>query len=200
MNYYKDSYKLLNEMKIERAITGFCRGLDTGCAKCAYGILDAVVNCGSHTMSEDEAIRIFQNNYPYIKSLAEEGDSDAMVIMAESIRHGFSEDDEPYFLWLHMASALGNPKAAALLSELEIDELPALQAAQRSSADLPVAAGASLPMATGATNIGEEVYDPSSEVVLMSEPDFLLREELGLIPAAASERDLGEIMKSSAEY
>ena len=201
MNYYKNSYKLLQEMKIERAITGFCRGLDAGCAKCAYGILDAVVNYGSHTVSEDEAIRIFQNNYPYIKSLAEERDSDAMVIIAEGVRHGFLEDaDEPYFLWLHMAAELGNPKAAAILSELERDELPALPKGARLDADMPVAVGASLPVTGKAKDASEADYEISDEFVLMSEPDFLLREELGIIPTKASERDLGEIMKSSAIY
>ena len=40
-------------------------------------------------------------------------------MVAEAIRCGFVDDDEPYFMWLYRARSLGNADAAAILAEVE---------------------------------------------------------------------------------
>ena len=116
--YYKKALKQIESDQIEKAITTFISGLDHGFVKCAYGILHTVTELGSYTVAEDEAIDIFSSNYQSIKHLAEEGDSEAMVMVAYGILNGFVDDeDEPYMLWLTRAASLGNTDAAALLRD-----------------------------------------------------------------------------------
>ena len=116
--YYKKASLYIESRDVERAITLFISGLERGCHKCAYGIVRAVTSFGSYTMTDDEAISIFISSYPNIKLLAEEGDTEAMVMVAEGVRYGFVDDEEPYELWLNKASELGNEDADAILREL----------------------------------------------------------------------------------
>ena len=118
--YYEKANKLIENDEVEEAITTFIAGLDHGCVKCAYGVIHTVMNHCSYTMTEDEAISIFSSSYSKIKLLAEEGDTEAMVMVAEGIRHGFVDDyDEPYLFWLTKAAELGDKGAIAIIEELD---------------------------------------------------------------------------------
>ena len=118
--YYEKANKLIENDEAEEAITTFIAGLDHGCVKCAYGVIHTVMNHCPYTMTEDEAISIFSSSYSKIKLLAEEGDTEAMVMVAEGIRHGFVDDyDEPYLFWLTKAAELGDKGAIAIIEELD---------------------------------------------------------------------------------
>lgn len=134
--YYQKANQYIAQNQIEEALTTFISGVDKGCAKCAFGILQTTITYGSYTMTEDEAISIFQSCYDGIKRLAETGDDEAMFIVAQSIRYGFVEDgDEPYLFWLQKAADLGNEEALILMHELDSDLLPLQQPEE--SEDLP---------------------------------------------------------------
>ena len=143
----------------ERRISSFIKGLDGGDPKCAFRLLDTVINVGSTTVTEDEAISIFQSAYPGIKALAEGDDTEAMLMVADGIRYGFVDDDEPYMYWISRASALGNAKAAER-SELHLND--------ESLAVVPVS-----------EQILKDCEIPD-ECVLIADADFLVREELGI--------------------
>ena len=67
---------------------------------------------------------IFQSAYPGIKALAEGCDTEAMLMVADGIRYGFVDDDEPYMYWISRASALGNAMAAEAEAEYDREENP----------------------------------------------------------------------------
>jgi hypothetical protein len=143
--------------------------------------LDAVLNNGSTTVTEDEAISIFQSAYPAIKSLAEGGDTEAILMVAEGIRYGFVDDDEPYMYWVSRASALGDAKADKLLDEYDREESPLYlpdpaNAAERSKMHINDESLAVVPVSE---RILKDCEIPD-ECVLISEADYLVREELGI--------------------
>ena len=107
--------------EVEEAITTFVKGVDHGYFKCAYGIIHTVMNHRLYTMTDDEAISIFSSAYSDIKLLAQEGDTEAMVMVAEGIRLGFVEDDdESYLFWLTKAAECGDKSAIDILKELDL--------------------------------------------------------------------------------
>ena len=139
------------------------------------------MSVGSITVTEDEAISIYQSAYPGIKALAEGGDTEAMLMVADGIRYGFVDDDEPYMYWISRASALGD--AEALRAESEYDRAESViclsspssmpegyaqHANDEALAIVPVGEG--LPM-------DSEIPD---ECVPIADADFLVREELGI--------------------
>lgn len=105
----------------EEALTVFLCGVEQDAdAKCAFAIPYTILLHGSHTLSMEEAVSIFQPFYPSLLALAQKGDVEAMVMVAEAIRYGFAEDeDTPYLYWLYLARARGNRRAGELLHELD---------------------------------------------------------------------------------
>ena len=175
--YYKKGKDLIERNEVEKAITAFIVGLDRGECKCAYGILHAVTHFCSYTVSEEEGASIFSATYPQIKSLAQGGDPEAMVMVAEGTRLGFVEDeDEPYLYWLTKAAALGDLHADAILRELEESDdpfgLPDL------SAYLIGEGGDETDLLLLAQDA--EDIDLPEEHALLGEPDFVLREQFGI--------------------
>ena len=140
-----------------------------------------VLNSGSITVTEDEAISIFQSAYPDIKALGEGGDTEAMLMVAEGIRNGFVDDDEPYMYWVSGASALGDAKADKLLDEYDREESPLYLPSpetmpERYAQDTKDDVLAVVPVSEKILNIGE-IPD---ECVLIADADFLVRDELGI--------------------
>ena len=123
--YYEKAIKCLENDDVESAISTFVSGLDHGYVKCAFGPIQTLMRYCSYTMTDDEAISIYSSFYSRIKLLAEGGDTEAMVMVAEGIRHGFVEDDEaPYFYWLTKAADLGDKGAMAIIEELDMPDNP----------------------------------------------------------------------------
>jgi TPR repeat protein len=151
-------------------------GLDKGEAKCAYGVLDAVINVGSYRISDDEAISIFQAAYPTIKELAEQGDAEAMFIVGEGIRYGVVDDDEPYMLWLNEASRRGNTDAALELAELDSEECPTSLGSPQDAAQTHLQEERS----GGADIILIDDKLLSNECTLISDADWLVLDDLGI--------------------
>ena len=121
---------------------------------------------------------IFQSAYPKIKALAEGDDTEAMLMVADGIRYGFVDDDEPYMYWISRASALGNAKAAEAEAEYDREENPLYlpdpaNAAERQINDEVLAV---VPVSERILNDGE-IPD---ECVPIADADFLVREELGI--------------------
>ena len=95
-------------------------GLDHQDEKCAFGVMFLANMVGSHTITESEALEIFRQYYADIRRMADQGDPEAMVMVAQSIRYGFDDDpQEPYVFWLQKASELGYVPADELLQEVE---------------------------------------------------------------------------------
>ena len=124
---------------------------------------------------------IFQSAYPGIKALAEGCDTEAMLMVADGIRYGFVDDDEPYMYWISRASALGNAKAAEAEAELDREEHPLYlpdpaNAAERSKMHINDESLAVVPVSE---RILKDCEIPD-ECVLIAEADYLVREELGI--------------------
>ena len=124
---------------------------------------------------------IFQSAYQDIKLLAENGDTEAMLMVADGIRYGFVDDDEPYMYWISRASALGNAKAAEAEVEYDREENPLYLPSpetmpERYEQDTKDDVLAVVPVGEKKLNIGE-IPD---ECVLIADADFLVREELGI--------------------
>lgn len=149
--YYQRAEKYIKSNKVEKALSVFLKGLECGYKKCAYGLLKTVINMKSRTFTDDEAIDIFKSSYLSIRSMAENGDDEAMVIVAESILNGIVDDEEPYLMWLYKASALGNERAAEILNELDLRD-----------------------------SESEEKFDGFIDRTLTVEPDIFVLEELGI--------------------
>ena len=187
--YYERAMDYLENDDVENAITTFISGLEHGHVKCAFGPIHTLMRCCSYTMTEDEAISIFTSSYLKIKLLAQNGDTEAMVMVAEGIRYGFVEDDdEPYFFWLVRAAELGDKRAIAILEELDVPDnpwplpgtTPFITAEARDSMD-----------ATDLILLDDHLYseylENITEVELTTEedkstnePDYILYEELGI--------------------
>ena len=121
--YYNRALKHLAEGRIEQALTDFISGVEHSDDKCAFGILRIATEIGSNTFREEEAIAIFQHHLDAILGMAQRGDAEAMVMVAEAIRRGFTErDDEPYLYWLNRAAELGSADATHILGELEREQ------------------------------------------------------------------------------
>ena len=140
-----------------------------------------ILNNGSTTVTENEAISFFQSAYPDIKALAEGGDTEAMLMVAEGIRYGFVDDDEPYMYWVSRAFSLGDAKADKLLDEYGREESPLYLPSpetmpERYEEDTEDDVLAVVPVSEKMLNIGE-IPD---ECVLIADADFLVREELGI--------------------
>ena len=114
----------------------------------------------SHTLTDDEALYIFESNYKDIKKLAEDGDAEAMVMVAESIKNGFAEDDEPYMYWIQRASESGDAVAISLIREEEDDG---------DDADL------------FDEKTADKFVDQLKDTVLQSDPDETVLDDLGLL-------------------
>lgn len=178
---YKKAVGYLNKRDIEKALTTFLRGIDRGEVKCAFGVLKIVTEIGTPSFVEEEAIDIFRERYSDILAMAENGDDEAMVMVAEAIRHGFAEDCEPYFFWLYRAKSLGNTDAAAILAEVE-----SIYAFDYVGLDEPDSAELTLIGGEDALVLSEKkVPLPSEkgEQVLLADADDLLLEELGVYDA-----------------
>jgi hypothetical protein len=121
-DFYEKAHLLVQKSLFEDAITEFIKGLDRGDVRCAYGLIYVALMIGSHTLSYYEATEIFEQNYDKIRALAENGDSEAMLIVAESARYGFAECEEPYMFWLMEAAKCGNARAKALICEIERED------------------------------------------------------------------------------
>jgi hypothetical protein len=124
---------------------------------------------------------IFQSAYPGIKALAEGDDTEAMLMVADGIRYGFVDDDEPYMYWISRASALGNAKAAEAEAEYDREENPLYlpdpaNAAERSKMHINDESLAVVPVSE---RILKDCEIPD-ECVLIADADFLVREELGI--------------------
>ena len=124
---------------------------------------------------------IFQSAYRGIKALAEGCDTEAMLMVADGIRYGFLDDDEPYMYWISRASALGNAKAAEAEADYDREENPLYlldpaNAAERSELHLNDESLAVVPVCE---RILKDCEIPN-ECVLIAEADFLVREELGI--------------------
>ena len=124
---------------------------------------------------------IFQSAYPGIKALAESDDTEAMLMVADGIRYGFVDDDEPYMYWINRAAALGNAKAAEAEAEYDREENPLYlpdpaNAAERSELHLNDESLAVVPVSE---QILKDCEIPD-ECVLIADADFLVREELGI--------------------
>ena len=124
---------------------------------------------------------IFQSAYPGIKALAEGCDTEAMLMVADGIRYGFVDDDEPYMYWISRASALGNAMAAEAEAEYDREENPLYlpdpaNAAEKSKMHINDESLAVVP-------VSERILKDSEipdECVLIADADFLVREELGI--------------------
>ena len=124
---------------------------------------------------------IFQSAYPGIKALADGGDTEAMLMVADGIRYGFVDDDEPYMYWISRASALGNAMAAEAEAEYDREENPLYlpdpaNAAEKSKMHINDESLAVVPVSE---RILKDCEIPN-ECVLIAEADFLVREELGI--------------------
>ena len=124
---------------------------------------------------------IFQSAYPGIKALAEGCDTEAMLMVADGIRYGFVDDDEPYMYWISRASALGNAMAAEAEAEFDREENPLYlpdpaNAAERSELHINDESLAVVPVSE---RILKDCEIPD-ECVLIAEADYLVREELGI--------------------
>ena len=133
---------------------------------------------------------IFQSAYPGIKALAEGCDTEAMLMVADGIRYGFVDDDEPYMYWINRASALGNAKAAEVEAEYDREENPLYLPDPANAAERKIN-DESLAIVPVSERILNDVEIPD-EYVLMAEADFLVREDLGIddyLDGARKKRD-----------
>ena len=124
---------------------------------------------------------IFQSAYQDIKALAEGDDTEAMLMVANGIRYGFVDDDEPYMYWISRASALGNAKAAEAEAEYDREENPLYLPSpetmpERYEQDTKDDVLAVVPVSD---RILKDCEIPD-ECVLIAKADFLVREELGI--------------------
>jgi hypothetical protein len=102
-------------------------------------------------------------------------------MVADGIRCGFVDDDEPYMYWISRASALGNAKAAEAEAEYDREENPLYlpdpaNAAERNKLHINDESLAVVPVSE---RILKDCEIPN-ECVLIAEADFLVREELGI--------------------
>ena len=187
--YYEKAQCYIQNEEVEEAITAFIAGLDRGDIKCAYGIVHAVTNFGSYTMTEYEAISLFSSFYSKIKILAEAGDTEAMVMVAEGIRYGYvDDDDEPYLFWLTKAAELGDRGAMAIIEELDLSDDPwALPCAASFVTAEACDSMDSTDMILLDDRLALEVVDDMKDVteipeehVLMDDPDWVMREQYGI--------------------
>lgn len=119
MNYTRAMYYIRHN-DTESALTAFIRGMDEGDAKCAFAIPYTILLYGSHTLDMDEAVAMFLPFLNDLREMAQKGDVDAMVMLAEALRYGFAEDeDTPYLYWLYLARTRGSRRAGEILYELD---------------------------------------------------------------------------------
>jgi hypothetical protein len=102
-------------------------------------------------------------------------------MVADGIRYGFVDDDEPYMYWISRASTLGDAKAAEAEAEYDEEECPLYlpdpaNAAERYESHINDDSLAIIPMSEKL----EKDSDIPDERVLIAEADFLVREELGI--------------------
>ena len=121
---------------------------------------------------------IFQSAYPGIKALAEGCDTEAMLMVADGIRYGFVDDDEPYMYWISRASALGNAMAAEAEAEFDREENPLYLPDPANAAERKIN-DESLAVVPVSERILKDCEIPD-ECVLIAEVDYLVREELGI--------------------
>ena len=182
--YYQKAVKYLKGQDVERALTTFISGVDNGCPKCAFGVLKIAIEISTRTLTEDEAISIFNSCYDEIHSLADGGDDEAMIMVAEAIRYGIVEDEDPYFMWLWRAFELGNTDAADMLSELDREML---------AEEMMLGAGSGLiALSEGVTDLAaiyaQNTYHEEKEVehTLISDADSLMLEICGIADVIAN--------------
>lgn len=164
----------------EQALTAFLQGVEEdGDPKCAFAIPYTVLFYGSPTLSMEEAVSIFLPLFPSLLALAKGGDSEAMVMVAEAVRYGFTEDeDTPYLYWLYLARARGNKRAGELLHELDeianpLPPLPQARNAEGSGGIYRDADVADLPLCDAPSR-------PFDNRVLAANPDPLFLAGLAL--------------------
>ena len=181
--YYEKARRQIRNNTIEEAINTLIAGLDRGYAKCAFGVIDAVINYGSYLMTDDEAISIFKSTYPDIKLLAEEGDAEAMVMVAQGIQYGFVEDeDEPYMFWLNKAREIDDVQVIKMLDEMDVadDLLWVSGEAQELHTDSHKSVGGiDLLLLDDQPELEDELEVPEDQV-LLADADWEVREQVGL--------------------
>jgi hypothetical protein len=175
--YYLKALEYLEAHDVERALTAFIGGVDRGFAKCGFGILKIAVEIGTNTLTEDEALSIFLSCYDEIRLMADGGDDEAMVMVAEAIRYGVADDDDPYFLWLWRAFELGNIAAADILAELDREMIAEELTLAAGTALVALSDGATDPEAAYTQNIN---YERKEEHTLISDADPFLIEDCGI--------------------
>ena len=99
-------------------------------------------------------------------------------MVADGIRYGFVDDDEPYMYWISRASALGDAKAAKLVEKYDREECP-LYLPDPANAPERHVNDESLAIVHVSDRILEDGEIPD-EYVLIADADFLVREELGI--------------------
>ena len=183
--YYKQATKYLEKKDTEKALTTFIVGVDSGFHKCAYGLVKAVTTIGSFTLTEDEAISIYQKSYPKLKEMALMGDHEAMFMIGYGILQGFVEDDdEPCFYWFEKAFSLGNQDAGqALIDFAETESKFVLY------------------------DINDKPYTPEFAYILMhtidvirAEVDGTTLDDLGISDLLREEKLRREIHRASEDY
>lgn len=134
-------------------------------------------------MTDDEVLGIFQEAYPNIRRLATEGDTEAMVMVAQSIRYGFIEDDEePFFFWLIRAMQLGDEQAKSIVEEIERLENPlalSMEFGTASVVPLEVSSTTDL-LLLGESSESESESIEATESVLISGIDEDICEQFGI--------------------
>ena len=171
----------------EEALTAFLCGVEQDAdAKCAFALPYTILLHGSHTLSFEEAVSIFHPFFPTLLTLAQRGDEEAMVMVAEALRYGFAEDeDTPYLYWLYLARSRGNRRAGELLQELDEIAAPAAPLPQARNAEgsegiLRDADLEDLPL----TDVPQDAYDNR---ILSANPDMLVLSALSLEPTEAKQ-------------
>ena len=197
--YYQKAHEYIAAHRTEQALTTFVAGLDHGEHKCAYGIIYIMLQFGTYTMCYDEAISIFCASYPHIRLLAQSGDDEAMYIIAEGIRYGFVDDDEPYLFWLSKACELGNRHALSVMAELEWLESPGLLPPPAEAERSIVEVDLNRDVVVSSADVEFVDLPIRSECTLLADADDFLLEDLGITDMLADIEAEREAMRSSGE-
>ncbi len=216
-SYYKKATKIIQEAckllrdsdrvrGIENAITVFMSGINRGDPKCAYGILDVVMHQGTYTISDNEAASIYRASFPEIKLLAQNGDAEAMVMVAQGLRYGIVQDEEyPYAFWLSEAVRLGNEWATTVIKDIEDGGEPWVLAESTEAISDNMLKGMDstdmLLFDYGADLDDLDIHSNElQESVLFSEPDWKFKEQYGINSYIKKKDQEAELNKSGEDY
>ena len=200
--YYTKGMQQRENDQVEEALTTFINGVEHGSAKCAYGVVDTVVNYLTYTITDEEAIDLFREAYPKLKLMAEGGDAEAMVMVGEGIRYGFVDDDDtPFGLWLAKAAALGNAHAIKIMLEVEQSDDPtmSLYAPDLITPEMcECVDDADLLLLDEPPEFDEDISTPE-EHGLLEEADWFTLETYGVNARLQKRKHMLELLKSDHE-